>query len=233
MALNSIYSAVGCLHGTELVAHHVELELENYDVVSRPQQEYVNTKNLEIFVDKLVRNELMLPWVPQFLKRKLFFNILQLLLTIMHIVLRASQLDILGHRISIAFSQAPIIPRNQNRECSVDPECVQSYVDASLSDQSTNIWLLPDYIERPVLYAVHYMILSLLEEIFVDFRVHVLGDEVKFNLVRGVMPEVQSMSDGDVARYRAKLIAERAALIQRAEELKHMISISKMTEINQ
>ena len=230
MALNSIYSAVGCLHGTELVAHHVELELENYDVVSRPQQEYVNTDNLEIFVDKLVRNKLMLPWIPQFLKRKVFFNMLQLLLTIMHVVLRASQLDILGHRISIAFSQAPAIPRDQSRECSVDPACVQSYVDASLSDQSTNIWLLPDYIERPILYAVHFMILSLLEEIFVDFRVHVLGDEVKFNLVRGVVPKVESRGDGDVARYRSKLIAERATLMKRAEEVKRMISFSEMTE---
>lgn len=229
MALNSIYSAVACLHGTELVAHHVELELENYDVVSGPRQEYVNTENLQIFVDKLVRNKLLLPWVPQFLKQKVFFNILQLLLTIMHVVLRASQLDILGHKISIAFSQAPIILKDQVKECSVDPACVQSYVDACLSDKTTNIWLLPDYLEKPLLYAVHFMILSLLEEIFVDFRVHVLGDTVKFNLVKGIVPKVELMSDGDIARYRSKLILERAALMKRAEELKHMISISMIT----
>jgi hypothetical protein len=218
-----VYSAVACLHGTELVAHHVELELEKCDTINDRKQECINVKNLETITEKLAGNRLLLPWMPRFLKKKMFFNIMQLTLIIMHIVLKATELDILGHKIAIAFSPAPPISADQLPQSSVDPQCIQAYVDECIENADTNIWFIPDFIERPMLFAIYFMATSVIEEIFVDLRVNVLGDQIKFNLVKGEMPNASEMTDEDLERHMHKLKDEKIALTEQVEKLKHLI----------
>lgn len=223
IALKSVYSAVACLHGTELVAHHVELELVNCDTLSERKQEYINVENLNMITDKLAGNALLLPWMPRFLKKKMFFNVLQLMLIVMHIVLRATELDILGHKVAVAFSPAPPITIDQVPNSSVDPKCVMAYVEECLANEDSNIWFIPDFIEKPLLFAIYFMVTSVIEEVFVDLRVNVLGDQIKFNLVKGEMPAAEKMTNDDLERHLHKLKEERVALLEKAEQLKFLL----------
>ena len=214
---------MACLHGTELVAHHVELELEKCDTINDRKQECINVKNLETITEKLAGNRLLLPWMPRFLKKKMFFNIMQLVLIIMHIVLKATELDILGHKIAIAFSPAPIISADQVPHSSVDPQCVTAYVEECIANADTNIWFIPDFIERPLLFAIYFMAASVIEEVFVDLRVNVLGDQIKFNLVRGEMPKATEMTDEDLERHMHKLKEEKILLSTKVDQLKLLL----------
>lgn len=223
IALNSVYSAVACLHGTELVAHHVELELEKCDTISDRKQECINVKNLEIITEKLAGNRLLLPYMPRFLKKKMFFNIMQLTLIIMHIVLKATELDVLGHKIAVAFSPAPAVSVDQMPNSSVDPQCITAYVDECIANADTNIWFIPDFIEKPMLFAIYFMATSVIEEVFVDLRINVLGDQIKFNLVRGEMPKAVDMTDEDLERHMHKLKDEKMALTDQVEKLKLLL----------
>jgi hypothetical protein len=206
----------------ELVAHHVELELEKCDQQPDRKQEYINLGNLQIFVDKLVKNQILLPWMPRALKREMFFNMLQLLLSVLHVVLSATELDILGHKVSISFSTAPAI-HQQAAEFAADPVCVMAYVDKCLSSETTNLWYIPDFIERPLLFTIQYMAVTILLEVFVDFRLNVLGDQVKFNMVRGAMPSVRDMSDEQLKAHRLRLKKEQAATQLKIDDLKFRI----------
>lgn len=83
---------------------------------------------------------------------------------------------------------------------------------------------VPDYFERNMLFSIHLVVLTIIEEVFVDFRVNVMGDEVRFYLRPGVLPNVREMSDiDDIKVHLKKMRDEKQSLETRLAELDRVI----------
>ena len=82
------------------------------------QQTIVPADNVEddavkAIVDKFLKNDLINnPYIPDFIERRLYANVVKLVLGMLKETVEASNIDILGHRISFTFSpiSSPISP---------------------------------------------------------------------------------------------------------------------------
>ena len=224
-AFKAIYGGVAGLQGMELLGHHLELELLKGSVPRVPI-EGIHAANLHAIVDNLMQYEAMKNiWLPSNMKKELFFNILLLIITVSQIILGATQCDLLGHTIALAFTRAPTVSKVDPGLTSIDTEAIYEHVDAILASES-NIWYIPDYFERNMLFSIHLVVLTIIEEVFVDFRVNVMGDEVRFYLRPGVLPNVREMSDiDDVKAHLQAMRDEKKSLETRLAELDKVIEL--------
>jgi hypothetical protein len=222
-AFKAIYGGVAGLQGMELLGHHLELELLKGNVPRVPI-EGIHAANLHAIVENLMQYEAMKNiWLPASMKKELFFNILLLIITVSQIVLGATQCDLLGHTIALAFTRAPTVSKVDPGRTSIDTAAIYEHVDAILASES-NIWYIPDYFERNMLFSIHLVVLTIVEEVFVDFRVNVMGDEVRFYLRPGVLPNVREMSDIDDVKSHLRVMRdEKRALEARLAELDRVI----------
>lgn len=223
--LEQVHISVYTLYGVELMGHHVDFELLKCDFHTDKPKLSINLENINIVVDQLVENRLLLPWLLDSSKRELLLCMLQLMLEIMHAVLKATELNVLGHKIGVFFSDSPPIESDVQavEKSTVDPISVMNYVNECLSESYT--WYLPNFIEKPILYAIYFMVLTIMKEVFVDFRVNVLGDQVKFHLVKGDVPNVVDMNDDDLNSHLFSIIEEKASLETKLHELKSLIEV--------
>lgn len=68
---------------------------------------------VKAIVDKFLKNDLINnPYIPDFIERRLYANVVKLVLGMLKETVEASNIDILGHRISFTFSpiSSPISP---------------------------------------------------------------------------------------------------------------------------
>lgn len=140
-AFKAIYGSVAGLQGMELLGHHLELELLKGNVPRVPI-EGIHAANLHAIVDNLMQYEAMKNiWLPSNMKKELFFNILLLIITVSQIILGATQCDLLGHTIALAFTRAPTVSKVDSDLTSIDTEAIYEHVDAILASES-NIWYI-------------------------------------------------------------------------------------------
>jgi hypothetical protein len=213
-AMDAVYQGVAHLHGMNILGHHIELELFEGKIPQNPR-EGLNFENLHIIVKKLLSNPVIaknLWFIPYRMKEELFFNTLLLILIVTQIVLGATKCDVLGHTVAAAFSQSPASPNLGQVMSNIDSESVLEYVDEILASDR-NIWWLPDVFERVLLFSIHMVVLTLVEEVFADFRVAVVGDSVRFRLKPGTMPNVRAMASiDDIRAHKFNLMQEKKKL---------------------
>ena len=175
--------------GREVAGHHFELEMISCSVVPEPPTGIVSRANLKFIVSKLMGCEMIkFPSIfPNALKKKLLFNMLLVMMTTLTVFLGASECDILGHRIAAAFTHLQgtsmtsvlKVPPGTSR---INAQNVNDFVEGLLRGDKT--WL-PQSIERAVITSVSVIVLTIFEEVFVDFRVNLIGATVRFHLVPG------------------------------------------------
>ena len=124
---------------------------------------------------------------PNALKKKLFYNMLLVMMTTLTVFLGASECDILGHKIAVTFanqqeSSKLLALKVQPGQSKIDSQNVIDFVERLLRSDKT--WL-PLSIERAIATSVAVIILTIFEEVFVDFRVNLIGAIVRFNLAPG------------------------------------------------
>jgi hypothetical protein len=227
-AMRTGYEEMFKYHGREVCGHHFELELIQSDDVPIPPKGAINKANLNIIVDKLMASPLIdLSWLPGSVKRQLFFNILLLMLTVMHIACTSSECDILGHRIAATFAaKTAENQKARNYISAIDPKSLHVFIDAHLADPEKNVAWLPDYIERSLMTTISVLALTLIEEVFYDFRVNLMSDKVRFHLVPGPAPQIEDLVDiDDIKANLDELKSTREGLLKKLQKVERLIAV--------
>jgi hypothetical protein len=201
-AMGSAYDEMFKFHGREVCGHHIELELVTSTDVPDPPRGEINKENLNIIVDKLIDSPLIeMTWVPSSIKRQLFFNILLLMLTVMHITCTSSECDILGHRIAATFTaRAQTFNKSNVMQSTIDADCLKAFIDNHLADPEKNVAWLPDNVEASLITTISVLILTVIEEVFHDFRVNLMSDQVRW-----LHPYVECYIIVALSRYNAPM----------------------------
>jgi hypothetical protein len=226
-AMKEAYAELFKYHGREVCGHHFELELIRCDDIPLPPKGGINKDNLNIIVDKLMASDLIqISWLPHSIKRQLFFNILLLILTVMQITCTSSKCDILGHRIAATFAaKAERLERSNVERSIIDPNCLKKFIDDHLADPEKNVPWLPDYVEASLLTTISVLVLTLIEEVFHDFRVNLMSEQVRFHLVPGPAPSLEDLVDmGDIKENMGAIEKEREKYVKKIQKLDDIIS---------
>ena len=80
------------------------------------------------------------------------------------IVLGATKIDLLGHTIKLEFSRGASVSNIDPANSLIDIAAIYEHVDATLASES-NLWYIPDYFERIMLFSIHLVVLTVLEEV--------------------------------------------------------------------
>ena len=144
---------------------------------------------------------------PNALKKKLFFNMLLVMMTTLTVFLGASECDILGHKIAVTFTYLQeasklLALKVQPGQSQIDPQSVTDFVESLLTRDKT--WL-PLSIERAIVTSVAIIILTIFEEVFVDFHVNLIGAVVQFHLA----PGPKHLRILPIEEYRSRALAVR------------------------
>ena len=164
---------------------------------------------------------------PSALKKKLLFNMLLVMMTTLTVFLGASECDILGHKIAAAFTRLEdaskssvlkVLPGHSK----INTQNVADFVEGLLRSDTT--WL-PVSIERAIITSVAVIVLTIFEEIFVDFRVNLIGATVKFHLAPGpkhlrVLP---------IEEYRSSILANKGGNAGRKNKVPIIAKWKEMT----
>lgn len=152
------------MQGIELLGHYLELELLNGHIPSVPVQG-IHAENLHAIVDNLMKYDSMKSiWLPNSFKREIFFNILLIVITVSQIILGATKIDLLGHTIKLEFTHGASVTNIDPANSLIDIAAIYEYVDATLASEN-NLWYIPDYLERLMLFSIHLVVLTVLEEV--------------------------------------------------------------------
>ena len=103
-------------------------------------------------------------WLPTSFKNEIFFNILLIVITVSQIVLGATKIDLLGHTIKLEFTRGASVTNIDPANSLIDIAAIYEHVDATLASES-NLWYIPDYFERIMLFSIHLVVLTVLEEV--------------------------------------------------------------------
>ena len=198
--VNKYFDCLAGFDGSTIFGHHVELQLieGNNALIGRP----ISAKNLNVIVERLMKNKSVeIAWLPFHLQRDLFFHVVYLMLTIISLFVGTSECDIIGHRIGVSIDHVHTnARRNSSEKSRIDSECLNRHIE-SIFATSTKKSYLPVHIEKALHITVDVVVLNIIEEIFLDFRLNLIGDKVCFHLEAGESPHAEDhlsdIEDGD------------------------------------
>jgi hypothetical protein len=150
----------------------------------------VNRSYVKIFATRIMQSDMLqnLFWLPTSVRKKLVTNLLLVMLTALTVFLESTECGIVGHRVAAVFSQTNIDVKDLSKipqgTSMISRECVDRFVEAFLAEEKKKehfSWM-PAHMERSIAATVVVIVLSVLEEVFIDFRVNLIGSVVKFHL---------------------------------------------------
>jgi hypothetical protein len=186
--------------------HHIEIELIEGNGIPSLPKDAINLRNLNIIVDKMLLNpNLDAVWMPAAMKRDLFFHILYIFLTVMQIFVGSYRCDVLGHVLAASISKRDIEPaRRVRRSSQVNNADLNRYLEAG-SKGPRPVSIQGDVLAS-IMKIVYVMVLVIIDEVFADFRLNLIGESVKFTLGAGKPPSFLTsayMDEEQQSRLRA------------------------------
>jgi len=139
------------------------------------------------YVEKFVQNDDVNTWLlPEFVEKRLYANVIQLVVGVLQDTLHTSHLSFIGHRVTFNMSPMKEDPASaarktlQNDETEVNLDTIDRMVEAKMKDH--NIFLLPDTIERHLYRRAFRILLGVATEIMDSFELTVFNHTVKLKL---------------------------------------------------
>lgn len=216
--VNKYFDCITGLDGSSLFGHHIELELikGNSTLIGKP----ISAKNLNIIVERLMKNKSVeISWLPFHLQRDLFFHVVYLMLSILSLFVGTSECDIIGHRIGVTIDQVHTYLQKDNLEKSkIDNDCLNRHIESVLAASKKKSYL-PAHIEKSMHITVDVIVLNIMEDMFLDFRLNLIGDRVCFHLEAG-----QSSNAEDRLKEEVKVVETPEELIAKMKEYKRELA---------
>jgi hypothetical protein len=182
MAVNACFAALKPLDGISIANHHIEVEIAHGDRIPDLPMDVINTENLHVIVDKLVANKNVNEvWLPEALKRDLLFHILYLILSVMQVFVGHTECDVVGHTIAASIKKGTVTPRLHREPSCINHDDLVKYMKKTAGAAAA----AADSTEQSLYKIVFLIVLAVIEEVFVDFRMNLIGDSLQFHLVPG------------------------------------------------
>ena len=184
LAINSCFQALVPLNGLTIANHHIEMEVLWGDGIPILPGDAINTQNLNLITENMMLNpNLQNVWLPAALKRDLFFHILYIFLSILQIFVGSTQCDIIGHTLAASIRRHPLEKKQSSCPSQINYHDLEAFLEANHMEPHGAADL-----EKSLFKIVYVMVLVIIEEVFVDFRLNLIGDAVKFCLEPGLTP---------------------------------------------
>lgn len=155
------------------------------------EQHKQRTIVIDTFVESFIRSDdIQIPGVPDFMERRLYRNILKMLLGVVHDTLRTSKIRFLGHEISFGMSSLPYPSWPSNDGDDVYDDDTRAIIDAKVDEimrSEDNMFLVPDFIERRVYTQAFRMTVAVLTKLVRSCEVVVLNHSIKCDVVPSTM----------------------------------------------
>lgn len=193
LIVDSIYHALGGLHGVPLLGNQICLHLSQVPPpppTADPTP--VSREALDAVVTRLLANEsLNYYWLPDRVERQLYLNVLHIAFSVIDDFAAAISLSLLGFELVLDLRPKP---RSEWVAASglhhkVDETLVARLTDAQLA--RTNQALIPDALERQLYSNIYRLTMSLLNEVFDSVGLQLFGSEISLEL-RPSMPPAES-----------------------------------------
>jgi len=211
LALTACLKVIFSANGKTILGHHVELEVRPQPKFPAPPTRATGSelRKIEKLVDELLKEEMInLKWLPDRYEKPLYVNVISAVITVMQSVFAAAKVDFLGQVMAVKigpseededgesgdggdemmatarrFSQRMISMRR------VSEEVLDEQLDIHFATSGHVHWLLSDRRERAMLKTVYALVLCSIDEIFKELKINFIGDEVRFHLIAGPMPD--------------------------------------------
>jgi hypothetical protein len=221
--VNKYFDCITGLDGASLFGHHIELELikGNNTLIGKP----ISAKNLNIIVERLMKNKSVeITWLPFHLQRDLFFHVVYLMLSIVSLFVGTSECDIIGHRIGVTIDHVHTYVQKVNLEKSkIDPDCLNRHIESVLAASKKKSYL-PAHIEKSLHITVDVIVLNIMEDMFLDFRLNLIGDRVCFHLEAGQSSTADERLKEEEAKEKAKIADTPEMLLAKMKEYKRELA---------
>ena len=184
LAINICFQALLPLNGLTIANHHIEMEILWGDGIPILPNDAINTQNLLLITENMMLNpNLHEMWLLAPLKRDLFFHILYIFLSILQVFVGSTQCDIIGHTLVASIQRQSLGKKQLSSPSQINCHDLEAFLEANHLEPHGAIDL-----EKSLFKIVYVMVLVIIEEVFVDFRLNLIGDAVKFSLEPGKTP---------------------------------------------
>lgn len=213
LALTACLKVIFAANGKTILGHHVELEVRPQPKFPVPPTRATGSelRKIEKLVDELLKEEMInLKWLPDRYEKPLYVNVISAVITVMQSVFAAAKVDFLGQVMAVKigpseedededgergdggdeimttarrFTQRMVSMRR------VSEEVLDEQLDIHFATSGHVHWLLSDRRERAMLKTVYALVLCSIDEIFKELKINFIGDEVRFHLIAGPMPD--------------------------------------------
>jgi len=159
-----------------------------------PEAQQRSALVVDQMVERLIENQAVdIFMLPDWVERRLYANILRLVLGVVQDTLLSTSLDVMGHRMSIAFGALdglPPVPAVATPAPAVDDKDATDPVVQAVNTymQAHNVFLLPDFIERHLYVTSMRLLLAIAKECVSTARLRVLDHVVNFDIQEAVPP---------------------------------------------
>lgn len=145
---------------------------------------------VQSYANKFIKNEdVDIPWMPEFAQRKIYANVLELVLGILQDTLHTSAIDLMGHRLTFSLSAAksrskPQAPQLSDTPCEDCDHATTAAIDNLVEEhmKKSNIALLPDFVERTIYKRAFRIVVGVLREVVCSCRIYVLDHTVTLGI---------------------------------------------------
>jgi hypothetical protein len=169
---------------------------EQREIVQRYAQKFVTNEDIDI------------PLLPEFVQRRLYVNVLELMFGILQDTLHTAAVDVMGHRLTFKFGASPATLTSATKDANagdggsgggsdsreeLDPE-TNSLIDHLVEDymETSNIAMLPDFIERRIYKHAFGIVVGVMREMVGTCRLYAFDHTVAFSLTPVTAPPLLS-----------------------------------------
>lgn len=179
--------ADACRNGAKRTKHDKSAararEARSERMIGELVDRFVDNKHIDMFM------------MPDWLERKLYANVLRMAVGVASDTLRASSVDILGHRLSLNCTALDALARPESTPELSDAEEAEltRLVDEQMKEH--NVFLLPNGVERHLYLTSLRTLLLIFKECLATSRLHVMNTTLAVTLVPGDPAPVASASN--------------------------------------
>ena len=190
--MDTIMNIVWNFNHTELYGHLIEMEIEFGELPDKLPDGMTGLDKVAIrnLVENLLKQKLLnLSWLPDTIESNLYFSIILIVFTLIQMSASSTVINLVGHSLHFKFGPNGNGYKNiENKMRSIleseeSQRNIDSLVNTMLSNPELNYSFIPDMLEKQIYKSIYNLILCLMDEVFDDLKIDMLGSIVHISLV--------------------------------------------------
>jgi hypothetical protein len=182
--LNGVYCG---LDGLKILGHRLEVELvegtRSFDI---PKASNINRQALMDLVGLLLKDkELNIPWLPDAVEAKLFYNVMLLVFTCLQSIAGTLSMDLAGHSVELMMGSNgkgldPRLIAGMLKKSTVSDADIDALVDEQFNDCPNGF--IPNPLERRMFRSLYLLILRAIQLLVSDTSLNLMSDRLQVRL---------------------------------------------------